>query len=416
MKKIIFINKLFTTCSISLFVVLLLSTASFAQGSTSVREQWLNYLDKLAAPVLGNLAADQLKAKMPVKLSARIDNPEHRKKVAYLEAFGRTLCGIAPWLNLEGGNPKEVALREKYRKWALKAIANAVDPKAKDYLLWEGGQPLVDASFFALALVRAPWLWNHLGMAVRENVKNALLVTRRTVPGYSNWILFSTMIEAFFLRYDMPYDPVRIEYGLREFAEHWYVGDGLFSDGMHFHMDYYNSFVIQPYLQAILEITQQKSGIARAFGQKFDRISKRYAEIQERLINTDGSYPITGRSIVYRGGAFHHLADMALRKRLPESLTPAQVRGALTAVLKKTSEAPGTFSAEGWLNIGIYGRQEQLADVYITTGSLYLCSTLLLPLGLPETDPFWQDADQPWTAVKVWNGMETAADHAVDLR
>ena len=50
-----------------------------------------------------------------------------------------------------------------------------------------------------------------------------------------------------------------------------------------------------------------------------------------------------GRSITYRAGAFHHLADMAWRKILPASLKPSQVRSALTAVIKKTLEYRTTF-------------------------------------------------------------------------
>jgi hypothetical protein len=147
----------------------------------------------------------------------------------------------------------------------------------------------------------------------------------------------------------------------------------------------------------------------------FDKISKRYAAIQERLINSDGSFPVIGRSITYRGGAFHHLADIALRKQLPEALKPAQVRGALTAVIKKTLESPTTFNKDGWLRIGLYGEQPGLADFYITTGSLYLCTNIFLPLGLPETDPFWTDVPAPWTAVKVWNGEDVPNDHALEL-
>lgn len=30
-----------------------------------------------------------------------------------------------------------------------------------------------------------------------------------------------------------------------------------------------------------------------------------------------------------------------------------------------------------------------LGESYISTGSLYLASTVLLPLGLPPADPFW---------------------------
>jgi hypothetical protein len=386
------------------------------QVKSSDRQLWLSYLDKIARPILSNIAENKLKEKMPVVLSKRIDNADNRRRVAYLEAFGRTLSGIAPWLNLEGGSQGEVSLRNQYREWALKGLKNAVNPNAKDYLKWDGGQPLVDASFLAFALIRCPWLWQHLDSTVRQQIITSFKTTRPTVPAYSNWILFSGMIEAFFCRYDLDYDPVRIEFAIREFAEHWYVGDGLFSDGMQFHFDYYNSIVIHPYLAAIVEVVKNKSRWYQLFAMKLDSINKRYAEILERLINTDGSYPITGRSIVYRGGVFHHLADIAMRKELPQSLKPAQIRSALTAVIKKTFESPSTFTADGWLNIGLYGDQPDLADSYITTGSLYICSNIFLPLGLPETDEFWSAPAQPWTAVKVWSGQNVPADHALDIK
>lgn len=56
-----------------------------------------------------------------------------------------------------------------------------------------------------------------------------------------------------------------------------------------------------------------------------------------------------------------------------------------------------------------------LADFYINTGSCYLASVVFLPLGLPDTDPFWTDKPETWTAVKIWNGEDVAADHAMDL-
>ena len=407
---------------IVLMPVLLFFVAAFglqAQNKKTIaandRLTWLHYLDKLAGPVLSTIADDKLKEKMPLVLSEHVDNKELRTKAAYLEAFGRTMTGIAPWLNLEGGPAEEVAMRNKYRAWALKAIANAVNPSAKDYLTWNGSQPLVDASFLALALVRAPWLWEHLSDSTRAQVVNSFKLIRHTTPGYNNWILFSGMIEAFFCKYNLDYDALRIEYGIREFAQHWYVGDGLFSDGMQYHWDYYNSYVIQPYLANIIAIVKEKGKSYDWFVPKLDKINKRYAVIQERMINSDGSFPVTGRSIVYRGGAFHHLADMALRKQLPETLPPAQIRSALTAVIKKTLDAPNAFTKDGWLNIGLYGSQPGLADSYINTGSLYLCSAIFLPLGLPDTDEFWSAPALPWTAVKVWSGQDFPADHALDL-
>ncbi len=380
------------------------------------RQLWLNHLDKVARPVLSNLAEDKLKQNMPVVLSDRIDNKGSRTRVAYLEAFGRVMSGIGPWLNLEGGAAAEVALRNQYRQWALKAVANAVNPSAKDYMQWNGGQPLVDASFLALGLVRCPWLWENLEPQVQEQVITAFRTTRSTVPVYSNWILFTGMIETFFCKYGIEYDAVRIEYGLREFTQHWYVGDGMYSDGMQFALDYYNSYVIQPYLVAILEVVNSKNKSFQWYTPRLDKITRRYAEIQERLINADGSFPVLGRSIAYRAGAFQHLADQALRQQLPESLKPEQVRGALTAVIRKTLEAPGTYTKDGWLNIGLYGQQADLAEFYITTGSLYLCATAFLPLGLPETNEFWAKPAAPWTAAKVWNGQDAPADHALELR
>ena len=62
------------------------------------------------------------------------------------------------------------------------------------------------------------------------------------------------------------------------------------------------------------------------------------------------------------------------------------------------------------------GHQPGLAERYITTGSLYLCSAILLPLGLPETSEFWSAPSEPWTSVKAWSGKDLPADHALDLR
>lgn len=380
------------------------------------RQLWLFYMDKIARPVLSNLAENKLKEKMPVDLAKNIDNKDWRSRVSYLEAFGRTLSGIAPWLNIEGGNKAESDLRDQYRQWTLKAIANATDSTAKDYMIWRGGQPLVDASFVAFGLIRCPWLWEHLDERVKQQVINCFLITRNAVPVYSNWLLFSAIIEAFFCKYGYSYDPVRMDYGIREFMQHWYIGDGLFADGMDFHFDYYNSIVIHPFLASIIDIAKTKTNSYNRFASRLDTINKRFAVIQERSIHTDGSYPIFGRSIVYRGGVFHHLSDISLRKRLPVSLSVGQVRSALTAVIRKTLESPSTFNKDGWLNIGLYGTQPSLADVYITTGSLYICMDIFVALGLPDSDEFWSAPAQPWTSVKIWRGEDVPADHAMDIR
>ena len=275
----------------------------------------------------------------------------------------------------------------------------------------EGGQPVVDASFFAYALVRCPKLWIALDPNIQGRVITCLKKTRTIKLPQNNWLLFAAMIEAFFITVNEPFDAEKINYAITKHQE-WYKGDGMYGDGAEFHWDYYNSFVIHPYLFDVLKIIAAKDVTFEPIRKQVLEHNLRYAIIQERLIGADGTYPAIGRSITYRTGAFHHLANMALHSQLPAQLKPAQVRCALTEVIKKITEPKNLFDADGWLRIGLYGHQPSLAEGYISTGSLYLCSAILLPLGLSEADPFWASPDEAWTAKKIWGGVDLAADHS----
>lgn len=402
-----------------IFIILCVSGHAQKKRSTtkqlSDRQLWLKEMDKMVRPVLSNLAKDSLKLAMPKVTSVHIDNKEHRIKVQYVEVLGRVLSGIAPWLQLEGGSPEEVALRTQYREWVLQGMNNALDSTAKDFMDFNiGGQQLVDASYVAIAFIRAPWLWEHLGKKNQELLSKSIRTTRQFKPVFSNWLLFSAMNEAFFARFGYEWDPMRVDYALQQ-MEQWYVGDGMYSDGTSFAYDYYNSYVIHPFLATVAEVIGQKT---KSYDLMFGKIRKRnarYAIIQERLINTDGTYPATGRSIIYRGGAFHHLADMAWRKELPKQLSPPQVRCALTAVIRKTLESTSTYH-NGWLTIGLYGSQPNLGDFYNNQGSPYICTNIFLPLGLPASDAFWLGAPEKWSAKKIWGGEDFPNDHGESLQ
>lgn len=377
------------------------------------REFWLEYLQKLAEPLLSNLAKDQLKANMPNE-GTKIGIESHAF-CNTLEGFGRLIVGIAPWLQSEGGSDKEKALRERYLKLTVQGLANATNPKAKDYMPWDvPSQPLVDAAFLALGLIRCPKIWEMADNEVRKNVIEAFRLSRKIKPYFSNWLLFSGMIEAFFLNIGEEYDKMRLDYAIRQ-HEQWYKGDGTFGDGPDFHWDYYNSFVIQPFLYEILRVALPKHSEYANFKQKADKIHGRYALVQERMINPDGTFAAYGRSLGYRAGCFHHLANVSLTQMLPAELSPAQVREALTAVIRKTTEHKDTFDKNGWLRPGLYGFQPSILENYVVTGSSYLCSSVLLPLGLPETDKFWSSPAQAWTSQKIWQGAEVSADHALSL-
>jgi hypothetical protein len=337
-----------------------------------------------------------------------------RQTVTHLEAIGRLLAGIAPWIDLPSDPTPEGQLREQSADLARQAVRQAVDPSSPDFLNFtRGSQPLVDAAFLAQGVLRAPRaLGEALDAATKRNLIAALESTRAITPGFNNWLLFSAMVEAGLRRLGAGFDRVRVDYALRQHDE-WYKGDGAYGDGPDFHWDYYNSFVIHPMLLDVLDVFRDDSQAWKDLATRVETRARRYAAVQERLIGPDGAFPPIGRSLAYRCGAFHLLARSARHHALPEGVSPAQVRGALTAVMRRTLGAPETFDANGWLQIGFAGHQPGVGETYISTGSLYLCAVVFLPLGLPAADPFWAAPAEPWTAVKAWSGRTFPIDHAL---
>ena len=375
------------------------------------RAYWVDVSRRLATPVLTALAERRLKAVMPVEAAP---GAKDRPQYTYLEALGRLLCGLAPWLELGGDGSAEGRARERFTALSRTAIDAGTDPQSPDFLNFSTGrQPLVDAAFLAQAMLRAPIeLWKKLEPRVQANVIAALKSSRPIPSGENNWKLFATTVEVFLHRVGEKRDDARLFDGVRKHQE-WYVGDGVYGDGPEFHWDYYNSFVIQPMLVEALELIGDEAPEWKALREKARARLTRWAAIQERLITPDGTYPVIGRSVAYRCGAFQGLALAALRHLLPANVTPAQARVALTAVIRRTLEAPGTFDANGWLQIGVGGHQPGLGENYISTGSLYLCSAALLPLGLPATDPFWSEPAAETTWQQIWSGRNLPADHAL---
>ncbi|ATL49890.1 hypothetical protein COR50_14855 [Chitinophaga caeni] len=393
-----------------------ITTSSAVPSQTTGSEDrayWCKILYKMASPVVFNLAKGTLKQNMPVETPKGYAKKYER--VTYLEAVGRTMAGIAPWLALPDDNTAESKMRKELRDALLKGIAKAVDPQSPDYLNFRTDyQPIVDAAYMALGFLRAPQaLWEPLDSLTKLRVIEEFKALRTRSGAYNNWLLFAGINEAFLLKVGAQEDPSRIEFARRKIEE-WYVGDGFYSDGPAFSMDYYNSYVIHPMLVEMFKVLLDRKKIGKS---EYDQALKRmirYAEFNERMISPDGTYPAYGRSITYRTGAFQALAQVALMQQLPEHISPASARCALTAVYHKMYDYCNNFNEKGWLVLGFCGSQPNIADYYTSTGSLYMATLSFLPLGLPADNEFWTSPAEKWTSVKAWSSEPFKKDYHVE--
>lgn len=374
------------------------------------REYWIHVMDKIARPVLSALGEDRLKETIPVGRSSAAMSSS-REFVTHMESAGRTIAGIAPWIELGPDSTPEGELRAEYINMVCKALANSTDPESNDYFDSHATrQILVNSAFLIQGLLAAPkHIWSNLDSLTQSRLIEQWKSTRTMVPGKNNWYLFSAMVECGLKVFggEWNYDIVK-----RAIDAHkeWYAGDGIYGDGEVFHLDYYNSYVIQPMLLQVLEIACIFDSSVTGFMELHKRRMQRFAEIQERMIAPDGSYPLIGRSITYRLGAFQVLSLCALRDMPPASLSEGQVRNALTAAIGRQMEHEGTFDKDGWLTIGVCGEQPELGDSYLSTPCVYLTSLVFLPLGLPAGHPFWTADAEPWTSVKAFSGKEFPID------
>ena len=360
---------------------------------------WMEMLAKIARPVMAAGLGPGLTQAMPVEVAPGV-KPKSRIPHNALEALGRLYCGIAPLLEAQakGERASSIALEDVHR-----VLENALSAGPMGLNFSEGKQTLVDIAFLAQAVLRAPLaLDKKLPMQTRARLIAVLKGSRNIRPHFNNWLLFSAIIEATLCQLGEDWDTMRVDLALRQ-IDAWYVGDGTYTDGPEFHVDYYNSYVIQPMLLDILSVVGDQFPEWAELSVRATQRAARQCEILERMVGPDGSFPPIGRSLVYRSGAFHLLAQMALRRDLPSALAPEQVREALWAVISRTLGDVENFDSEGWLRIGLNGSQPSMAERYIATGSLYLCTTAFLPLGLSDEDPFWSGAGKPWSQASLWS-------------
>ena len=373
---------------------------------------WVETLQKIALPVLMSVKKDSLRKNMLLESKS-----SEGSKFAYLQAFARVFNGIAPWLELGPNESEEGRLRDKYIDLTIRAISVAVNPKRNDYMFYnEPKQSLVDMALFAQGLLRSKnQIWLNLPMDVQAKIIDELKNSRMIAPYENHWLLYTSLIEATLLEFTGECDKERLVYAIHKFRDEWYIGDAIYNDGEDFALNYYNSIFIHPMLNDILMVMRKyRLADGEFLDVQFMR-SSRLASQLERCISPNGTFPVVGRSMTYRTGVFHTLSQVALLRILPRNIEVAQVRSALTKVLRNLFEGNQNFANGGWLITGLNGHQTEIAENDINTGSLYICCSVFLPLGLDSNDPFWSDDFAEWSSLKAWNGRAVGSDQPIDF-
>jgi hypothetical protein len=359
------------------------------------KKLWKDKLLKLVEPVLIGFVNKNIKNIFKSEFSPFLHNTDKfYKNIVYIELFCRTILGISPLLEKD--------------EYLLDLTLKSFDICFSGYINWHcGEQLLVEIANLSLAFLRCPTLWDNL-----KNKKYILTVIKKTTtefePHPNNWILFKCIIDIFLFKNNEINNIRHVNKYLDNFENEFYIGDGWYKDGKIFHMDYYNSYVILPFLAEIYKELNNSSKLEIIH----TRI-KRQSEFLERLISSDGTFPLFGRSMVYRAAVFHALVYACYNNILPDSLTYSQVRCALTEVIKKMFDNENNFDDEGFLQIGFMSYQPQLADSYSNKGSLYFTLLVFMPLGLNDEHQFWTEEEKDWTQKKAWKGSNIIKDKSI---
>ncbi len=403
----------------------------YHQEGMEKRAQWITLLREMTEPVIDRFVSKTIKEEFPIRFSNHL--PPHQiekhKRHVFVELFARTLLGVSPLFQSEEMIAQDGS-QELFQK-TLEMIRISFSPgfpgspgtpKSLYLPFYEmDRQLMVEIALILLAFTRVPYLWQRIEPAIKTEILNvAYHATTQITPHPNNWLLFQALIDLFLTKHKWRgYNGMQRVMANLVKIEGYYVGDGWYKDGHIFHMDYYNSFVIHPFLVDIYK----EIGLTQFYQRAVVRMY-RHVEFLERLIGPNGTYPIFGRSAVYRTGVFHALAYLPFHHRLnggdPSSLSISGIRDGLWAVLEKSYKseplATTNFGTEWkYLTFGFSGEQPGIADPYSNSGSVYYALLAFAPVGLPATHPFWTtvDSNGGWTQKRAWSGGEIPKDSAI---
>ncbi|MGH8791946.1 MAG: DUF2264 domain-containing protein [Stackebrandtia sp.] len=253
-------------------------------------------------------------------------------------------------------------------------------------------QPTVEAAnvAFALHVCRAQ-IWDRLDGGDQEQVVDWLEHHARLEVWPNNWVLFTAVVEAFLASVGVDTSRYRGDADVR-LTESWHLGDGWHTDGSRRNVDYYNAWVIHPFLWAWYDMVGARRDPDAAW--RWRRRLADFCRTYAHFFGGNGAPVFAGRSLTYRTATLAPLWTAELAGVAP--LAPGATRRLASGTLKYFVDAG--VGAVGPPSLG-WREAEYLpmTQTYSGPGSPYFAGIGFLGLALPPDNPVWTDveAEQP---------------------
>lgn len=334
------------------------------------------------------------------KDASRIDlanfTAHYGQQVASMETFSRLLWGVTPLL-AGGSEPENFS-------FYLQAIKNGTNPQHADY--WGEVEPydqrIVEMAAYGLLLALAhETVLAHFNEQEKENLWRWLKQSEDQDIPDNNWHFFPILVQTGFHLAGMPENPQALE---KHFAavEHYYLGDGWYSDGPGRPRDYYISMGFHFYGLIYARL------MADVDPQRCAKLRQRAAEFAADFIHffaDDGSAIPFGRSLTYRfaQAAFWSAAAFSGLDVYPQGV----VKGIVLRHLRWWIKQP-MFDRDGVLSVGYSYPNLVMAEDYNAPGSPYWGLKTMLVLALSEDSAFWQAPELPLPEREIQHSIKQA--------
>ncbi|HET6708847.1 DUF2264 domain-containing protein [Amycolatopsis sp.] len=302
-----------------------------------------------------------------------------------LEGFARTFL-IAGFRVAGDGGADPGGFLEHYAR----GLAAGTDPASPE--AWprpdELGQSKVEAASIALVLqLTRPWLWDRLDDAVRERVVAWLATVIGQPYPPINWVWFRIVVESFLREAGGPWSAADVEEDLAVHASLRRPG-GWLSDGDERAYDHYTGWALHLYPLLWTHFFDVTGTLCPgSLRHRWAADLRDYLDDAVRLVGSDGSPLLQGRSLVYRFAAAAPFWVGALTGT--SRLSPGLTRRVAGGIVRHFPTADGVLSL-GWQHAWPAMRQ-----AYSGPGSPYWAAKGLLGLALPAHHPVWTDVEEP---------------------